>query len=709
MTPIQLIAQRLNLREKQVEQTIALLDEGATIPFISRYRKEATSGLDEVAVAAVAEQHRQLDELEHRKAFVLETIETQGALTDELRARITACWDATEIEDIYLPFKPKRRTRAQMAREKGLEPLAQRLLLRPNSDPEQEAEGFLTDEVGTVDEALQGARDIIAEQISEDEHSRQTLRRIYSREAVITSKAVKGKSETPEAAKYRDYFEWSEPLKRCTSHRLLAMRRGESEGVLRVTITPADDERATEQVARRYVKSGTRAAEQVEMAAGDAYKRLLRPSIETEFAASSKEQADEEAIRVFATNLKQLLLAAPLGQRRIMGIDPGFRTGCKVVCLDAQGALLHNETIYPHPPKNETVRSEQTLRRLLKDYAVEAVAIGNGTAGRETEEFVRGLHVEGVEIFLVSEDGASVYSASATAREEFPDYDVTVRGAVSIGRRLADPLAELVKIDPKAIGVGQYQHDVDAGALKRSLDQTVESCVNAVGVNLNTASAHLLTYVSGLGAALAKKIVEYRTTHGPFGSRRELLKVPRLGAKAFEQCAGFLRIVDGKNPLDNTAVHPERYDIVQHMAADAGLDVPALIADAEARKRLDLKRYCTADVGLPTLTDILAELDKPGRDPRGKAEVFSFEEGIHSIDDLEIGMILPGVVTNVTNFGAFVDLGIKVKGLVHVSQLADRFVRDPNEVVHVQQQVRVRVLEIDEARGRIALSMKSVE
>ena len=709
MTPIQLIAQRLNLREKQVEQTIALLDEGATIPFISRYRKEATGGLDEVAVAAVAEQHRQLDELEHRKAFVLETIEAQGALTDELRARITACWDATEIEDIYLPFKPKRRTRAQMAREKGLEPLAQRLLLRPNSDPEQEAEGFLTDEVGTVDEALQGARDIIAEQISEDEHSRQTLRRIYSREAVITSKAVKGKSETPEAAKYRDYFEWSEPLKRCTSHRLLAMRRGESEGVLRVTITPADDERATEQVARRYVKSGTRAAEQVEMAAGDAYKRLLRPSIETEFAASSKEQADEEAIRVFATNLKQLLLAAPLGQRRIMGVDPGFRTGCKVVCLDAQGALLHNETIYPHPPKNETVRSEQTLRRLLKDYAVEAVAIGNGTAGRETEELVRGLHVEGVEIFLVSEDGASVYSASATAREEFPDYDVTVRGAVSIGRRLADPLAELVKIDPKAIGVGQYQHDVDAGALKRSLDQTVESCVNAVGVNLNTASAHLLTYVSGLGAALAKKIVEYRTAHGPFGSRRELLKVPRLGAKAFEQCAGFLRIVDGKNPLDNTAVHPERYDIVQHMAADAGLDVPALIADAEARKRLDLKRYCTADVGLPTLTDILAELDKPGRDPRGKAEVFSFEEGIHSIDDLEIGMILPGVVTNVTNFGAFVDLGIKVKGLVHVSQLADRFVRDPNEVVHVQQQVRVRVLEIDEARGRIALSMKSVE
>ena len=709
MTPIQLIARRLNLREKQVEQTIALLDEGATIPFISRYRKEATGGMDEVAVAAVAEQHRQLDELQHRKAFVIETIEAQGALTDELRKRIDESWDSTEVEDIYLPFKPKRRTRAQMAREKGLEPLAQRLLLRPQDDPELEAESFLNDEVDTPEAALQGARDIIAEQISEDEQSRQTLRHIYTREAVSTSKAVKGKADTPEAAKYRDYFDWSEPLKRCTSHRLLAMRRGESEGVLRVTITPADDDRATEQVARRYVKPGTRAAEQIELAATDAYKRLLRPSIETEFAATSKEQADEEAIRVFATNLKQLLLAPPLGQRRIMGIDPGFRTGCKVVCLDAQGALLHNETIYPHPPKNETVRAEQALRRLLKDYAVEAVAIGNGTAGRETEELVRALHVEGVEIFLVSEDGASVYSASATAREEFPDYDVTVRGAVSIGRRLADPLAELVKIDPKAIGVGQYQHDVDAGALKRSLDQTVESCVNAVGVNLNTASAHLLTYVSGLGASLAKKIVEYRTAHGPFGSRRDLLKVPRLGAKAFEQCAGFLRIVDGRDPLDNTAVHPERYDIVQRMAADAGMDVPALIADPEARRRLDLKRYCTAEVGLPTLTDILAELDKPGRDPRGKAEVFSFEESIHSIDDLQIGMILPGVVTNVTNFGAFVDLGIKVKGLVHVSQLADRFVRDPNEVVRVQQQVRVRVLEIDEARGRIALSMKNVE
>ena len=715
MTIQHLIAQRLNVRDKQVEATIKLLDEGATIPFISRYRKEATGALDEVQVAAVADEYRKVQELEHRKTFVLETIEAQGKLTDELRQRITQSWDATEVEDLYLPFKPKRRTKAQVARERGLEPLAQKLLLRPQDDPELTAERFLTDDVPDVDAALQGARDIIAEQISEDERSRQTLRNVFGREAMISSKLVKGKEE--EAAKYRDYFDWSEPLRRCTSHRLLAMRRGESEGVLRVSIAPADDTQAADRIARSFVRPNTPAAAQIATAAADAYKRLLRPSIETEFAAQSKQQADEEAIRVFAQNLQQLLLAAPLGSRRIMGIDPGFRTGCKVVCLDEQGSLLHNTTIYPHEPKNDRAAAATTLQKLAKQYRVEAVAIGNGTAGRETEELVRSLkslsnaevNWDEIPIFLVSEDGASVYSASAVARAEFPDHDVTVRGAVSIARRLADPLAELVKIDPKSIGVGQYQHDVDAGALKRSLDQTVESCVNAVGVNLNTASAHLLTYVSGLGAALAKKIVEYRTTHGPFGSRRELLKVPRLGAKAFEQCAGFLRIVDGKNPLDNTAVHPERYDIVQHMAADAGLDVPALIADAEARKRLDLKRYCTADVGLPTLTDILAELDKPGRDPRGKAEVFSFEEGIHSIDDLEIGMILPGVVTNVTNFGAFVDLGIKVKGLVHVSQLADRFVRDPNEVVHVQQQVRVRVLEIDEARGRIALSMKSVE
>ena len=702
-----LIAQRLNLREKQVEQTVRLLEEGATIPFIARYRKEATGALDEVQVAAIADENTRLQELQHRKSYILETIEAQEKLTPELRARIEASWDATEIEDIYLPFKPKRRTRAQMAREKGLEPLAQSLLLNPTSDPLRTAQKYLGEEVPTVEEALQGARDIIAEQISEDERTRNTMRNIFSREAVITSRLVKGKEE--EAAKYRDYFDWSEPLKRCTSHRLLAMRRGEAEGLLRVAIAPADDDTACERVARPYVRRGSAAAEQVETAAVDAYKRLLKPSIETEFAAMSKTQADEEAIRVFATNLKQLLLAAPLGQKRIMGIDPGFRTGCKVVCLDAQGMLLHNETMYPHPPKNESARTSAALRALVEQYQVEAVAIGNGTAGRETEELVRGLGLDGVEIFLVSEDGASVYSASKLARDEFPDYDVTVRGAVSIGRRLADPLAELVKIDPKAIGVGQYQHDVDQSALKHSLDQTVESCVNSVGVNLNTASQHLLTYVSGLGPALAKNIVDYRTENGPFRSRKSLLKVPRLGAKAYEQCAGFLRISDGENPLDNTAVHPERYALVQQMAKDAGLDIPQLIANGEARRKISLQRYCTDEVGLPTLNDIMAELDKPGRDPRGRAEVFAFDEHIHSIDDLEIGMILPGVVTNITNFGAFVDLGIKTKGLVHVSQLADRFVKDPAAVVSIQQHVMVRVLEIDERRGRVALSMKGVK
>ena len=707
MNPIQLIAQRLQLREKQVQQTVALIDGGATIPFISRYRKEVTGGLDEVQVSDIAEQHRLFGELVHRKNFILSTIEAQGNLTPELRQRLESSWDPAEIEDIYLPFKPKRRTRAQMAREKGLEPLAQCLLLRPNADPVAEAEAFLSDNVPNVAEALQGARDIVAEQISEDEQVRQRLRTIFAREALIISKVVKGKED--EAAKFRDYFDWSEPLKRCTSHRLLAMRRGEHEGFLRLAIVPAHDEDAAERVVRSYLKPGTAAAEQLYLAAVDAYKRLLRPSIETEFSNMSKNAADEEAIRVFSTNLRQLLLAPPLGQKRIMGIDPGFRTGCKIVCLDAQGTLLRNDTIYPHPPKNETVRAEQTLRKCARDYAVEAIAIGNGTAGRETEDFVRALHLPGVEIFLVSEDGASVYSASTVARDEFPDYDVTVRGAVSIGRRLADPLAELVKIDPKSIGVGQYQHDVDGGALKRSLDQTVESCVNAVGVNLNTASVHLLTYVSGLGAALAKNIVDYRTTNGPFHSRGDLHRVPRLGAKAYEQCAGFLRIVDGENPLDNTAVHPERYDLVQRMAFDAGVDIPTLISDAATRRKIDLARYCTGDVGLPTLHDIMDELDKPGRDPRGTAKVFAFEESVHSIDDLELGMILPGVVTNVTNFGAFVDVGIKTKGLVHISQLADHFVKDPNDVVHVQQRVRVRVLEIDDVRGRIGLSMKQVE
>lgn len=707
-----IIAQRLQLREAQVAHTVTLLEDGATIPFISRYRKEATGNLDEVQVAAIDTELQRLTELQHRKEFIISTIDGQGKLTPEMRQRIENSWDATEIEDIYLPFKPKRRTRAQIAREKGLEPLADTMLCKPWADPVAEARKYIGDKVADTDEALQGAADIIAEQASENEGTRNTLRTTFSLNAVISSRLVKGKDEG-DGMKFRDYFDCQEPLKHCTGHRLLAMRRGEAEGVLRVSIAPADEEDAAARLARPYVKRGTPAEPYVEAAIRDAYKRLLKPSIETEFATQSKNKADEEAIRVFANNLRQLLLAAPLGQRRIMGIDPGFRTGCKVVCLDAQGALLHNETVYPHEPRREYTRAQMTLRHLMEKYRIEAVAIGTGTAGRETDAMVREIGMAGVEIFLVSEDGASVYSASKTARDEFPDHDVTVRGAVSIARRLADPLAELVKIDPKAIGVGQYQHDVDQNALKRSLDQTVENCVNAVGVNLNTASQHLLTYVSGLGPALAKNIVDYRTANGPFASRRELLKVPRLGAKAFEQCAGFLRIPpqDGieSNPLDNTAVHPERYGLVEKMAKDAGMDVPKLIADADARRRIDLKRYCTAEIGLPTLTDIMAELDKPGRDPRGTAKVFAFDDRIRSIDDLERGMVLPGVVTNITNFGAFVDLGIKVKGLVHVSQCADRRIKDPSEVLRIQQQVRVRVLEIDYDRRRIALSLKGVE
>ena len=712
MTINAIIAQRLQLRETQVEHTVALLEDGATIPFISRYRKEATGNLDEVKIAAIADELQRLTELQHRKEYITETIDGQGKLTPELQQRIENSWDATEIEDIYLPFKPKRRTRAQMAREKGLEPLAEMLLLKPWNDPKREAAKYLNDQVADVDEALQGAADIIAEQASENETTRQTLRTTFSLNAVISSRVVKGKDEG-EGLKFRDYFDWSEPLKRCTGHRLLAMRRGETEGVLRVSISPADEDDAAARLVRPYVKRGTPAEPIVEAAVRDAYKRLLKPSIETEFAAQSKARADEEAIRVFANNLKQLLLAAPLGQKRIMGIDPGFRTGCKVVCLDAQGTLLHNETIYPHEPRREYTRAQMTLRHLMERYRIEAVAIGTGTAGRETDQMVREIGMPGVDIFLVSEDGASVYSASKTARDEFPDYDVTVRGAVSIARRLADPLAELVKIDPKAIGVGQYQHDVDQNALKHSLDQTVESCVNAVGVNLNTASQHLLTYVSGLGPALAKNIVDYRTANGPFTTRRQLLKVPRLGAKAFEQCAGFLRIPPQEgiagNPLDNTAVHPERYALVEQMARDAGMDVPSLIADAGARHRIDLHRYCTDGVGMPTLNDIMAELDKPGRDPRGTAKVFAFNDKIRTIEDLERGMVLPGVVTNITNFGAFVDLGIKVKGLVHVSQCADRRVKDPSEVLRIQQKVMVRVIEIDYDRQRIALSMKGVE
>lgn len=701
----EIIARQTGLRQRQVENTIQLLSTGATIPFISRYRKEATGGLDEVQVAQVKEQNDRLEELVNRREYIIQTIEEQGKMTDELKQRISECWDATMLEDLYLPFKPKRKTRAEAARKKGLEPLADLLLLNPFAKPENEALKYLNDDVADAAEALQGARDIIAERINEDERTRQTVRRSFEITGVIRSKVVKAKEA--EAGKYRDYFDWSEPLRRCTSHRLLAMRRGEAEGFLRVSISPADEDDCISRVERPFVKPGTPAAKQVAMAAADAYKRLLKPSIETEFAGKSKGMADEEAIRVFAENLKQLLLTPPLGQKRIMGIDPGFRTGCKVVCLDAQGNLLHNETIYPHQPQNQYARAGFKLATLTEQYKVEAVAIGNGTAGRETEELVKSLHLKNVEVFLVSEDGASVYSASKTAREEFPDYDVTVRGAVSIGRRLADPLAELVKIDPKAIGVGQYQHDVDQGDLKKSLDLTVESCVNTVGVNLNTASKHLLTYVSGLGPALAQNIVVYRAENGPFASRKALLSVPRLGAKAYEQCAGFLRIPEAANPLDNTAVHPERYALVEQMAKDAGCDVPTLIASAEARAKIDLQRYCTAEVGLPTLNDIMQELAKPGRDPRGVAKVFSFAENLHTLDDLKEGMEVPGVVTNITKFGAFVDMGIKVKGLIHVSQMADRYVKDPAEVVHIQQQVIVRVLDIDDERGRVALKLLS--
>lgn len=706
MTISEIIAKRLDLRQQQVENTMELLEGGATIPFISRYRKEATGGLNEVQVAQINDLNTQLGELVHRREYILETIEAQGKLTDALRQRISECWDATVLEDIYLPFKPKRKTRAEAARQKGLEPLAQQLMLTPHVNPMKAAEKFVTEEVPDVEAALQGARDIIAEHVSEDERTRQTLRHTFERTAVISSKVVKSKME--EAGKFRDYFDWQEPLRRCSSHRLLAMRRGEAEGFLRLSIAPANDEETLSRLSRHYVKPGTPAAPQMQLALADAYKRLLRPSIENEFATSSKQKADDEAILVFAENLKQLLLAAPLGQRRIMGIDPGFRTGCKVVCLDAQGNLLHNETIYPHQPQNQWGRSACRIATMADQYAIEAIAIGNGTAGRETEQLVHEAHLENVDIFLVSEDGASVYSASPLAREEFPDYDVTVRGAVSIGRRLADPLAELVKIDPKAIGVGQYQHDVDQSALKKSLDQTVESCVNTVGVNVNTASKSLLTYVSGLGPSLAQNIVDYRAEHGPFASRRELLKVPRLGAKAFEQCAGFLRIVGGKNPLDNTAVHPERYELVEQMAKDADCTVERLIASTETRNGIDLKRYCSGMVGLPTLNDIMGELAKPGRDPRGTAQVFSFDDSIHTIDDLVVGMVVPGVVTNITRFGCFVDMGIKVKGLVHVSQMAERFVKDPSEIVHIQQQVMVKVIQIDPERGRVALSMKDV-
>ena len=679
------------------------------------YRKERTGALDEVQIAAIAEQNDKLKDLVKRKETVVNTITEQGKMTPELEVRIADCWNATELEDIYLPYKPKRRTRAQVAREQGLEPLANLLLMQRESNPTKAAERFVTPEVPTPEDALQGAQDIIAEMVSEDERSRQSIRGIFRRTAVITSKVVKAKADTDEAAKFSDYFDWSEPLRRCSSHRLLAMRRGEAEGVLRVNISVDDDE-CVERLQRYFVHGRGASSELVAAAVADGYKRLLAPSIENEFAASSKEQADDEAIRVFAENLRQLLLAAPLGQKRVMGIDPGFRTGCKVVCLDAQGNLLHHEAIFPHPPVRKPAEAADALAAMIERYKIEAIAIGNGTASRETKGFVEMVCAQlspddkgaRVGLFVVSEDGASVYSASKVARDEFPDEDVTVRGAVSIGRRMMDPLAELVKIDPKSIGVGQYQHDVDQTKLKHSLDQTVESCVNSVGVNLNTASVHLLTYVSGLGPALAKNIVDYRRDNGAFISRAQLKKVPRLGPSAFEQCAGFLRISDAKNPLDNSAVHPERYALVEQMAKDQGCKVIDLIQQKDLRARVDINRYVSAEVGLPTLTDIMHELEKPGRDPREALEEFEFDSRVTSIDDLVPGMELPGIVTNITNFGAFVDIGVHQDGLVHVSQLADKYVSHPTDVVKLHQHVRVRVTEVDHRRGRISLSMKGL-
>lgn len=705
----QMIAAELKLPAHRIANTLKLLQGGATIPFISRYRKEATGGLDEVQIGDIQTRYEKLCELSKRKETVLSTIEEQGKLTPELKARISACWNATELEDIYLPFKPKRKTRAEAARAKGLEPLALLLMMQKENNLAAKVRNFVKGEVKDEEDALKGARDILAEQISEDERSRNLMRNQFQRQALIQSKVVKGKEAEEASAKYRDYFDFCEPLKKCSSHRLLALRRGESEGVLKVTIFPEDEDMCNERLQRLFVRANNECAHQVEEALTDAYKRLLKPAIETEFAALSKEKADEEAIRVFAENLRQLLLAPPLGQKRVMGIDPGFRTGCKVVCLDAQGTLLHNEDIYPHPPKSEYAQAARKIVKLVEQYKIEAIAIGNGTASRETEQFVTSQRYDReVQVFVVSEDGASIYSASKTAREEFPDYDVTVRGAVSIGRRLMDPLAELVKIDAKSIGVGQYQHDVDQTKLKASLDQTVESCVNLVGVNVNTASKHLLTYVSGLGPTLAQNIVDYRTENGPFESRRQLLKVPRMGAKAYEQCAGFLRIPQAKNPLDNSAVHPESYPIVEQMAKDLNCTVADLIKDKELRSKIDLKKYVTDTVGLPTLTDILQELDKPGRDPRQKIQVFEFDKNVRTLDDLQEGMELPGIVTNITNFGCFVDIGIKENGLVHVSQLADRFVSNPADVVRIHQHVRVKVMSIDHERKRIQLTMKGL-
>ena len=708
-TIAQRIAQSLNLSIEAVGNTLLLIEEGCTIPFISRYRKERTGGLDEVQIAAINDENERLKEICKRKDTIVKTITEQGKMTPELQKRIDLCWDSTELEDIYLPYKPRRRTRAQVAREQGLEPLAQILLMQRERDPQGIAAKFVVGDVADAEQALKGAQDIIAEMVSEDEHNRQQVRGAFRRTATITSKVVKAKADTDEAAKYRDYFEWKEPLKRCSSHRLLAMRRGETEGILRLSIDPIDDEECIERLERHHVHGHTACGRLVAEAVEDAYKRLLKPSIETEFFAQSKEQADDEAIRVFAENLRQLLLGAPLGQKYVMGVDPGFRTGCKVVCLDTLGNLLYHETIFPHPPVNKRMQATVHVLQMIEQYHIEAIAIGNGTASRETKDFIaetlRNCKQQ-PKVFVVSEDGASVYSASKVARDEFPDEDVTVRGAISIGRRLMDPLAELVKIDPKSIGVGQYQHDVDQTKLKHQLDQTVESCVNLVGVNLNTASSHLLQYVSGLGPTLARNIVDYRRENGAFTSRAQLKKVPRLGPSAYQQCAGFLRIPGAINPLDNSAVHPERYAIVEQMAKDQQCTVKDLIDQQERRAHIDINRYVSNEVGIPTLTDIMKELEKPGRDPREQLEEFEFDSRVQTIDDLEEGMILPGIVTNITNFGAFVDIGVHQDGLVHISQMANRRIAHPTDVVKLHQHITVKVIEIDYRRHRISLTMK---
>jgi len=701
-----LISRSNHLPLKSVENTIRLMDGGATIPFISRYRKEVTGGLDEVQIARIGELKEKYEELAKRKEYILKSVGEQEKLTPELEEQIRDCWESSKLEDLYLPYKPKRQTRAEIARKKGLEGLARWLMAQQTGSPEAKAVQFITEGVTDSNEALKGARDIIAEWVNEDAEARQIVRTIFAREAVITSKVVKGKEE--EGEKYADYFDFTAPLSKCPSHRILAIRRGEKEGVLRVSISP-DDEKCLDRLVPRYARNDSEAADQVEDAVTDAYKRLLKPSIETEFANLSKEKADEAAIAVFIENLRQLLLSPPLGQKRILGIDPGYRTGCKLVCLDEQGNMLHNETIYPHPPQKEFTKSAGKVVQIVSTYKIDAIAIGNGTASRETERFITNLRYEKeVKVFVVSENGASVYSASKIARDEFPEYDVTVRGAISIGRRLSDPLSELVKIDPKSIGVGQYQHDVDQAKLKRSLDQTVESCVNLVGVNLNTASKHLLIYVSGLGESLAQNIVNWRTENGPFRSRRELKKVPRLGEKAFEQCAGFLRVPGADNPLDNSAVHPESYTIVERMAKELNCSLNELIGNKQLIDTIDIDRYKTAEAGIATLTDILHELEKPGRDPRSKVQTLEFDPGIHLISDLKEGMVLPGIVTNITNFGCFVDVGIKENGLVHISELADRYVSNPTEVVSLHQHVSVRVVSVDLERKRIQLSMRSV-